>query len=294
MRFGVTLPTSGVGDDPRVMVDLAVEAEGAGWDGVFIWDVPIAGPEFGQEVQKVHEAWTLLGAMALRTERVLLGTMITPLAWRQPWMVAKQASTVQALSRGRLVLSVGLGAPPPDGTYFYEPTDRKERAQRLDEGLQILEGLWAGEPLHFEGKHFRSRNSPTLLPVVSPRPTVWVVGAWNHDPKAWPKKRSFRRALKWDGLLPHFYEGSTMIGGPFKPEGISLLAEDVRRERNEPFDLVVEGGGTEDNNAPADQVGELAEAGATWWLEAVWESMYRHPGDPSAMRDRIRSGPPRI
>lgn len=293
MRFGVTLPTSGVGDDPRVVVDLAVEAETAGWDGVFIWDYPIAGAEFGEAAQRVHEAWALLGAMAVRTDRVLLGTMITALPWRTPWLVAKQASTMQALSKGRFVLSVGLGAAPSDGTYFYEATDRRERAGLLDEGLEIMSKLWTGEPLRFEGKHYRARNEPVLRPVVSPRPTVWVVGALNLDPDAWPKKKSFRRALIWDGILPHFFVGPEMKSGAFQPDDVRALADEIARERGEPFDLIVEGGG-QDTNASADVVRALADAGATWWLEAVWESMYLHPDSPDVLRDRIRQGPPKI
>lgn len=294
MRFGVTLPTSGVGDDPRAILELAIAAEKAGWDGVFIWDYPFAGPEYGPEIHKVHEAWTLLGAMAIQTERVLLGTMITALPWRTPWVIAKQASSIQALSHGRFVLSVGLGYPPPDGTFFFEETDRRVRAEMLDEGLAILRRLWSGKPLTFEGDHYRARNQPTMLPVVTPRPKVWVVGAWNRDPDVWPKKKSFRRALQWDGLLPHVFEGSEMVGGGFGPANIRELVADVARERTEPFDVIVEGGAKRDENASPETVRELADAGATWWLEAIWESMYRHPGDTAVLLDRIRRGPPTI
>lgn len=292
MRFGLTLPNCGVGDDPNTLIDIAVEAETAGWDGVFIWDVPLAYPGMDVEGSKMHEAWMLLAGMAVRTERVLLGTMITPLAWRSPLLIAKQASTLQAMSAGRFVLSVGLGAAPDGGTYFYEEEDRRTRAHLVDEALQILEGFWSGEPLRLEGSHFRVRGEPSMLPAVSPRPTVWVVGAWNHDPDAWPLKRSFRRALHWDGILPQFFRGDKLVMG-FEPDAVRALTEDIARERAEPFDVIVEGGG-KDENAPVATVKALADAGATWWLEAVWESIYLRPGDPSVMRERIRQGPPRF
>ncbi len=294
MRFGVTLPTSGVGDDPRAVLELAIEAEKAGWDGVFFWDFPFAGPEYGAEIHKVHEAWALLGAIAVQTKRVLLGTMITALPWRSPWLIAKQASTIQALSRGRFVLSVGLGAPPPTGTYFFEETDRRARARMLDEGLEILRRLWSGENLTFDGHYYSVRNEPAMRPVVTPRPQVWVVGAWNLARDAWPRKRSFRRALQWDGLLPHFFQGSEMVGGAFKPESVRALVEDISRERKEPFDVIVEGRGKGDENASPETVRALSDAGATWWLEAVWESMYRHPGDTTVLMERIQRGPPQI
>ncbi len=295
MRFGVTLPNCGVGDDPRAVIDLAVEAEAAGWDGVFVWDFPIGSPEIGNEdVQKIHEAWVLLAAIAMRTERVVLGTMITPLAWRAPWLVAKQAATMQALSGGRFVLSVGLGAPPSKGTQFYEETDRRVRAQMLDEGLQIVHALWSGESLELDGRHYRTRNAPQLLPVPNPRPQVWVVGAWNTDPDAWPKRASMRRALRWDGILPNTFTGSEAAYGT-GPDVLRQMADWIASEREEPFDIVCEGGGDkEDINADPETVRAWRDAGATWWLEAVWWSMYRHPGDVSVMRERIRQGPPTL
>ena len=294
MRFGVVLPNCGVGDDPRAVIDLVIEAEAAGWDGAFIWDVPLGYPGFGAETQKMHEAWALFGAMAVRTDHIMLGTMITPLAWRSPVFVAKQASTLQALSNGRFVLSVGLGAGPDGGTYLYEEEDRRKRARMVDEGLGLLQQLWSGEPIHFDGTYYRVRNEPVMLPVVSPRPTVWMVGAWNHDPDAWPKKKSFRRALSWDGLLPHFFRGSNMVGGEFDPDSVRALAEDIRRERSEPFDLILEGSGENGENTPVEKVRALADAGATWFNEGIWESMYRTPGDATEMRERIRRGPPKI
>jgi hypothetical protein len=293
MRFGVTLPNCGVGDDPHAVIDLAVEAEAAGWDGAFLWDFPIGAlQQYGDEVMKVHEAWLILAAIAERTRTLTIGTMITPIAWRQPWYVAKQASTMQALSDGRFVLSVGLGSPPPDGnTLFYEETDRRTRARMLDEALSIMRGLWSGEPLEFEGRHFKVRGGPQMLPA-NECPKVWVVGAWNLDPDAWPKKRSFRRALQWDGLLPHVFNGDRMFDGG--TEAIRAMCDDVACERKEPFDVIIEAGSTNDENTKADVVRGYADAGATWWLEPVWYSMYRHPGDPSVMRDRIWRGPPQI
>ena len=294
MRFGVVLPTSGVGDDPHTVIDLAVDAEAAGWDGVFIWDFPFVGPRFGRKVQMIHEAWALMAGMAMRTERILIGTMLTALAWRSPWLIAKQASTLQSLSGGRFVLSVGLGFPPPDGTYFYEETERRTRAAMLDEGLQIVEQLWTGKPLQFEGRFYRARNDPVMLPVAKPRPKVWVVGAWNRQAEAWPKKRSFRRALHWDGLLPQVFDGDETVMGAFRPDDIRAITKDIKRERKKPIDVIVEGGGKGDENAPPEVVRELADAGATWWNEAIWESMYRHRGDPAVLRERIRQGPPAI
>jgi alkanesulfonate monooxygenase SsuD/methylene tetrahydromethanopterin reductase-like flavin-dependent oxidoreductase (luciferase family) len=90
--------------DPVALVDLAVRAEAAGWDGVFLWDHVLT------TFAPIADTWTTLGAIATATQTILLGPMITPLPRRRPWVVARQASTVSRLSEGRLVLGVGLGA----------------------------------------------------------------------------------------------------------------------------------------------------------------------------------------
>src|SRR5690349_24986177 len=99
MKAGMILP----GGTATEQLDQAVLAEQAGWDGVFVWEAA-----FGVD------AWTLLAAIAARTERVLLGTMLTPLPWRRPWKVASQVVTLDQLSQGRAVLAVGLGAVATD------------------------------------------------------------------------------------------------------------------------------------------------------------------------------------
>src|SRR5262245_21847971 len=95
MRFGMVLPGGTAGEQ----VEQAVLAERCGWDGVFVWETAYG-----------VDPWTLLGAMAAVTSRVRLGTMLTPLPWRRPWKVASQLVTLDELSGGRAILTVGLGA----------------------------------------------------------------------------------------------------------------------------------------------------------------------------------------
>lgn len=289
MRFGVTLPNVGVGEEPRILADLACDAEEAGWDGAFLWDTPFA-PADDERVAITHEAWIGLATMALATERITLGTMITPLAWRRPHLVARQAVTMDRLSRGRFVLATGLGAPDAGGTAFGEPTDRRTRARMLDEALAILERCWSGERFSFDGEHHRVQGV-RFLPTPIERIPVWVVGAWHRDPEAWPRKRSLRRALRWDGVLPNIFDHD---GVTFEASSDDLRAmvDWIRAEREEPFEVIQEAGSQTDDNTPAEEVRAWRDAGATWWLEPVWWSMYRHPGDPEPMRERIRRGPP--
>jgi hypothetical protein len=292
MRCGVTLPNLGVGDDPSIVVDLAEEAERAGWDAVFVWDTPYAS-DVEESVQQTFDAWALMSTIAVRTERVRIGTMITPLAWRRPWEIARQSMTLERLSHGRFTLCVGLGWVPEGGSTFGEETDRRKRARMLDEGLEVLAGLWSGRRFSFHGEFYKV-SDVLFLPAPAERIPVWVVGAWHRDAGAWPRKKSLRRALRWDGVLPNVFDarGNTHQS---TPEDIRAMAAWIQSERSEPFEIICEGGGEkEDVNTDVETVRRWADAGATWWLEAVWWSMYRHPGDPEPMRERIRAGPPRL
>ena len=181
MRHGIVL-TAG---DPREAAEMAAAAEAAGWDGVFTWDGIAIGPG------DTYDPWVVMAAMAMRTERVRLGAIVTPPARRRPWKLAREAMTLDRLCGGRLVLPVGLGAL--DDAAFGnvgEPTDARTRAELLDESLAILEGLWSGEAFGFAGRHHRfgpMTFRPT--PVQQPRIPVWVVGAWPAS-APWPGRRA--------------------------------------------------------------------------------------------------------
>src|SRR4051812_37722466 len=178
MKYGFVLPAG----DARTAADLASECEQAGWDGFFIWE-PVWGVD----------AWVSLTAAAMRTERIRLGTMLTPLSRMRPWKLASETATLDNLSGGRVTLAVGLGATDTGFDSFGEVTDRRTRAELLDEGLDVLTGLWRGQPFTYDGKHYHvtptSFNVPAP-PVQQPRIPIWVVGA------AWSKK-SMQRALRY-------------------------------------------------------------------------------------------------
>ena len=134
MRFGLDVPVDGPYADPRLLAQLAGEAERAGWDGFFTQDVlslpdPIADP------------WIALTAVVLATERMTVGSMLTPLPRRRPWEAARQAVTLDRLSGGRLVFGAGLGYAEHEFASFGDDPDPKVRgAARLDEALDIVAG----------------------------------------------------------------------------------------------------------------------------------------------------------
>jgi alkanesulfonate monooxygenase SsuD/methylene tetrahydromethanopterin reductase-like flavin-dependent oxidoreductase (luciferase family) len=216
------------------------------------------------------------------TERVRIGAVLTPPARRRPWKLARETITMDRLSGGRLVLPVGLGALDDGGfSKVGEPTDRKVRARLLDESLEILTGLWSGEPFAYEGEHYRLEEMTFLpRPVQSPRIPIWVVGAW-------PSERSMRRALRYEGLLAYTTRGEVT------PEDIRAMKAYVEENRDgtEPFDIVWEGVTPGDDSEWAAQiVRPFAEAGITWWMESMWSP----PNEPDDLRARIKQGPPSI
>jgi alkanesulfonate monooxygenase SsuD/methylene tetrahydromethanopterin reductase-like flavin-dependent oxidoreductase (luciferase family) len=271
VRYGFIVPKG----DPRTVADLAREAEEAGWDGVFYWDGICVGE------METYDPWVVMAAMAMRTERVRLGAMLTPPARRRPWKLARETATLDHLSGGRLVLPVGLGAVD-DGGFgkVGEPTDRKTRAELLDEGLEVLTGLWSGEPFSYEGEHYRLEEMTFLPPPVQrPRIPIWVVGAW-------PSKKSMNRALRYDGLLAYTTRGEVT------PEDIREMKDYVEENRGAgtAFDIVWEGQTPgDDPGRTAEVVRPFAEAGATWWIESPWLP----PNEPEDLRHRIEAGPPR-
>ena len=271
MQYGFVLPYG----DARVAAECAHEAERAGWHGFFVWD-PVWG----------IDAWVALTAAAMRTERIRLGTLLSPISRMRPWKLASETATLDNLSNGRVILSVGLGAVDTGFEAFGEVTDRKIRAELLDEGLDILTGLWRGQPFNYTGKHYTIQQTtfyPSPSPVQQPRIPIWVVGAW-------PRMKSMRRALRYDGLIP------TVLGRATTPDDIRAMKTFIETHRQEstPFDIIVEGTtpGTRYEQATA-IIRPWAEAGATWWIEALWNVPATAEGR-TAVLERIQQGPPRL
>ena len=272
VRIGIILP----GGTATQQLELAVVAEDAGWDGVFVWEA-----SYGVD------AWSLLAAMAVRTEKVRLGTLFTPLPWRRPWKVASQVATLDQLSGGRAIVTFGLGALTPDLPFTGEVEDLRRRAAMLDEGIDLIRALWDGRTA-YEGEVYRfAFDEPDQLPVTRPvqsRIPIWVVGAW-------PRPKSMRRALRCDGIVPQF-EGDDDYGSPD-------LAREIRRWLSEngaspDLDVIAQGETPTDDDGRARNIVESwAEAGCTWWLETRWEMPHHAAERMVEVRERLLAGPPR-
>ncbi len=278
MRYGVWVPNFGEYGDPRTLVALAVDAEAAGWDGFFLWDHVLRA-----ETVPIVDPWVALSAIAARTERVRLGTLVTPLPRRRPWKLAREVTSLDHLSGGRVILGVGAGSPPePEFARFGEDPDPRVRAAKLDEGLEVLAGLWSGKPFRYEGRHYRVGEAEFLpTPLQTPRVPIWTAGMW-------PSRAPFRRAARWDGVFP-LKRGAALL----TPDDVREISRFVAARRGEggAFDLAVTGETPGDDPRKArGSVASFQEAGATWWLE--WVGWRR--GSLAQMRARVRQGPPRL
>ena len=261
MKYGFVIPWA----DADEVGELAAAAEEHGWDGVFVWE-PVWGVD----------SWISLGLAAVRTSKIRIGTMLTAPSRRRPWELASQVATVDRLSDGRVTLSVGLGAPDTGMQAFGEECGRRERAELLDECLDIVCGLCQRQPFEYSGTHYQVQ--PTAFPTIgntvqTPRVPIWCVGALGFE-------RSMDRALRWDGLIPQVIDDGTA-----RQAELAELAAITDQLPGEGYDVIIEG--VWSDHSPA----AWADAGATWWLETQWDAVGQ--ARPAlATFDRLRDGPP--
>jgi alkanesulfonate monooxygenase SsuD/methylene tetrahydromethanopterin reductase-like flavin-dependent oxidoreductase (luciferase family) len=268
LRHGLCIANVGSYSDPRVTAGLAAAAERSGWDGVFVWDhlAFVWGPP-------AADPWVVLTAIACATERIRLGTAVTPVARRRPQVLAQTVATLDVLSGGRVVFGAGLGGSASEFGRFGEPEDPLIRAEMLDEGLDLLRLLWAGEEVRHRGRHYVV-DDVTLAPLpFQERVPIWIGGN---------RPASLRRAARWDGWVADSADPSGMT---LSPADVARGLETIRAQRtaDAPFDLAVLGHG---------DLADLAAyeaAGATWWLE----SLHDMRGPLAEMEALVTAGPPR-
>ena len=263
MQHALYLAPFGELADPRVVAELAIVAEEAGWDGFFLWDHVLRPPDDPAEIADV---WVTLAAVATATRRMRLGPLVTPIVRRRPQKLAREVVTLDRLSSGRLVLGLGLGVDSGgELSRFGEVVDARTRGDVLDEGAGLLAALLSGERVDHHGDHF-TVDGVTMLPTAeqSPRVPMWFAARGD-------ARRPVRRAARYDGLFPIEVDA----------DGLARMLDIVVAERGDldGFDVAVRD----------DEITDLAAAealGATW---SVWSFL---PDDPAASIERaIGRGP---
>jgi alkanesulfonate monooxygenase SsuD/methylene tetrahydromethanopterin reductase-like flavin-dependent oxidoreductase (luciferase family) len=261
VKHGLLVANIGAYSDPRVFVELAQSAEGAGWDAVLIWDhlaftwgMPAADP------------WVALGAAAVSTERVLLGTGVTPVARRRPQVLAHELATLAAAAPARVLFGAGLGGGHGEFARFGEDEGEHARAAKLDEGLDVVAALLSGEPVNHHGEHY-TVDGVTLKPAPDPRIPIWIGGM---------SKKARARAARFDGW---FADTASPTEMNTTPEQFARMLDGY-----DFGDVAVMGYSKAGDDALR---GEYAGAGATWWIEQIHER--RASADEN--RARVAAGP---
>lgn len=247
MRRGVSVPNVG---DPGELICFAIDLEGAGWDGFFVWDHVqiVAGMEF-----EVHDPWMVLAAVAHATDRLTLGPLVTTPARRRPWILAKQIVTLDHLSGGRAVAGVGLGYPPADEfAAFADPDGIAERAERTDEALTIIDRILRGEPVEHDGGYYEVHAHLHPAAVQKPRPRIWAAGTP-------PYRKPLDRARRWDGVVCNVKLDGDLL--PLRPDELAAYADDLLVDPER--DVVT-------NRHPEHEPAEYASLGVDWLLESAW------------------------
>ena len=273
MKIGLALPYN----QTRNMVRWAQLAEQVGWDGLFLGDaIWTEDPMIG------------LAAAAVATSRIRLGILIIPVPLRRPWKIAGESLALDLLSEGRLILGVGTGAVWMGWQGFPdEVTDDKARLEMLNETIDILDLLYQRRQFDYDGLQYHLKL--TLVdemfyppkPVQRPRIPIWT-------PAIWPQEKSIRRALNSDGVLVEM-RGPENNDAEVNPEDIRKLKKFVLENRSpaDPYDIVVIGKSFNlDKAQRGEKLARYKEAGATWWVEGMWDET------PETVTDFIRQGLP--
>jgi alkanesulfonate monooxygenase SsuD/methylene tetrahydromethanopterin reductase-like flavin-dependent oxidoreductase (luciferase family) len=289
MKYGLQVvqawsPKNGVKNVSKFLMNMAKEAEDAGWDGFFLWDhlyftwSPVAIPD----------SWSILSAAAARTDKIYLGTNVTAVTRRRPQVLAKQLVTIDQISDGRVILGAGLGGsghqsgPGEDFTSFGEPADYKTLAKIADEALEVIIGLWSGEPLYFDGQFFKvNQVSFQPTPIQKPRIPIWI-GAI--------KDQALRRAARYDGWV---------TGGPCPSAGdkgidFKQLSEKMKLIKNFeeiPSSYEVVYAFEFPNNSMIEYIEGAKDVGVTWMLDVISALRF---GNSENVLEHIKRGPPEI
>jgi alkanesulfonate monooxygenase SsuD/methylene tetrahydromethanopterin reductase-like flavin-dependent oxidoreductase (luciferase family) len=265
VRQGLFFPPFDGVADPHRLVELVQVAEVAGWDGVFLWDHLL----YDGGVEKILDPYIALAGIASATTTIQLGAMVTPLIRRRPQVVARQAVTLDLLSRGRLILGFGIGDDGEVGelSKFGEITDAKERGRALSEALDVVTGLLSGDTVHHVGARYRA-DGVTFQPTAARERgiPIWLAARW-------PNPVPIRRAAHYGGVF---------VIQMKDPEDVAELRRRLIEEGAdlEHFDVVV-------SAAIGDDPSPWAKAGVDWLLN--WIGPYHMDFDE--VHEMIVEGP---
>lgn len=296
LNKGVFIPNFGSLADPEFLVEIAVAAEEGGWDGLFLADhlTDFAAPAIDDH-RPISDPWISLAGAATRTDTLRLGSYITPIARRQPWQLARDLATLDQLSDGRVILGAGLGT-----VHDFKPYSREFETRALgrqyDEALEVITGLWSGEPFSYDGEFYTIDDAVLRpRPVQEPRIPI-LAGGW------WPHKKPLQRGARWDGIMPQwpsmlqhfpnvvvdnldsFYQDLIEEQRSHEEEVREML-EYYHSLDGDPGEIMLR---VELPSTPPDFTDLCRELGVTWLLSRPVEGDLTHDENI----ERVREGPP--
>ncbi|MFX1277783.1 MAG: LLM class flavin-dependent oxidoreductase [Promethearchaeota archaeon] len=279
MKFAVYTPNFGNYNNPLYFAEMAKEAEKYGWDGFFLWDHMVFME--GLNVN-VLDPWILLSAITMKTKKIKIGPLITPISRRRPWKLAREVVSLDQLSNGRLIFGVGLGAPDYDFVTFGEEFDNTLRAKKLDEGLDVLLGLLSGKDFSYEGDYYQIKNVKFIPTPVNNKVPIWVAGMW-------PNKKPFLRASKFDGVFPIHANWPQELTPAEVKQIINFINQN--RMNSSQYDIIIAGNTPNNPSEAYNAIKPYKEVGVTWWCENI--NLLRFKNSTEKMIERIRYGPPK-
>ncbi|MHA2390507.1 MAG: LLM class flavin-dependent oxidoreductase [Promethearchaeota archaeon] len=279
MKFAIYIPNFGNFANPQDLAELAVEAEKAGWDGFFLWDHLVFME--GLDVP-VLDPWVALSAIAMKTKKIKIGPLITPIARRRPWKLAREILSLDYLSNGRLIMGVGLGAPEYDFVTFGEEYDNIIRAKKLDEGLTVLLGLLSGDEFSYEGDYYQIKSVRFFPRPINGQIPIWVAGMW-------PNKGPLRRAARYDGVFPISQNWPDQLTPNDVKQMLAYILQYRPNINN--FDIIITGDTPGNQSEGIEIIKPFEKAGVTWWCESI--NLFRFKNSQEKMLERIRQGPPK-
>jgi F420-dependent oxidoreductase-like protein len=221
MRFGLHVPVftweGGAAGIRQRLTRVAELAEEGGFDRISVMDHVWQIGHLGPPEADMLEAYTTLGYLAARTERLKLLTVVTAVTYRDPGLLAKAVTTLDVLSGGRAMLGIGAAWNEEEsrGLGLFFPST-SERFERLEEALQICLQMWSGSDAPYEGAHYqlaRTLNSPQ--PLTRPHPPILIGGAG--------EKKTLR-------LVAKYADACNIFDSPELPHKLQVLREHCERE----------------------------------------------------------------
>jgi F420-dependent oxidoreductase-like protein len=225
VEFGIQTPQEKATFEELVAIWQA--AERLGFRSAWVYDHFL--PIIGDEDDAVLEGWTLLAALATKTERLRIGVLVTGNTYRNPALLAKMAATVDHVSGGRLDFGIGAGWFEREHVAYDFPFyTAKERAERMGEALEVITRLWKEDRASFDGRYYKLVDAPFVpKPVQRPHPPIVIGG----QGKQWIMPLVARYADEWNVPM-------RMTPADVK-ERVALLREECARVGREPCNLEV-------------------------------------------------------